>query len=421
MTNSALPATSAPVGRRAAAPRVDLTTARTLTHEAFTTQGEQCWGLEQEWVLRHPGDPQHRPGFADLRPVLARPLPGKSRITVEPGGQVELSTTPHRRVDDALDALEQDREELALRLAGRGWVMVDDALDLTRPPRRILAEPRYRCMEAFFDSCGPAGRWMMCNTAALQVNVSHDRADPAARWHLVHRLGPVLLAVFACSPGIDSGGHQWASLRQGIWSAIDPARTRPVATGDPGLAWLDYALTTDILLIRDADSAQAQQPGIPFGRWMAGDTAHRAPTVEDLRYHLTTLFPPVRPRGWLELRMIDALPAAVREVATLVVAAALHPRAAADLRSWLPDTSGWWLDAARYGLTHDGLAEAAGSLFQAVHPVLAEVTGRPDRIAAVREYASNHVADRLQPWGGRADEPAARTQVELTRRPCLPR
>ena len=396
--------------------RIDLLAASALTAEAFSPCGEQRWGLEQEWVIRRPDDPGHRATLEDLGPVLAEPLPGGSSLTVEPGGQVELSTTANLRLDQTLDGLALDRRELAARLSRRGFVMVDDALDLVRPPQRILSQPRYRCMEAFFDTRGPAGRWMMCNTAGLQLNVSHDPLTPQSRWELVHRLGPVLVATFACSPGRDANGQSWASLRQGIWSAIDPGRTRPVTSGSPGPAWLDYALAADVMLIHDdADNAETVLPGMSFEHWMVGDDQQRPPTAADLRYHLTTLFPPVRPRGWLELRMIDALPATAGEVAALVVAAALQPRVAAALREHLPDTSGWWVEAARHGLAHDGLAEAAQALFHAVQPALPDVTERPERIDAVRTYAETHVEARLQPWGDRPDrDDAPQTPVDLT-------
>jgi glutamate--cysteine ligase len=392
-------------------PELDAHAARSVAAEAFLPAGRGLWGVEAERIVYRTDDPAVRVPPAELR-LAGGPLPRSGRVTLEPGGQVEISTAPATDLDEVLDALQADIAELDRRLARAGLRAADCPLDAERPPQRVLTLPRYRAMEAFFDSAGPAGRWMMCNTAAVQVNLSHDPADPSRRWRVMHAIAPVLLAVFANSPGVDCGGRSWASLRQGIWSALDPGRTQAPDPAVPAArAWADYVLAADVMMIRVADEAVDVGPGLSFACWVRDGHPVGWPTADDLRYHMTTLFPPIRPRGWLEIRVIDALPPQVREIAVLIVAAAAQPQAAAALLRLLPDTTSWWLPAARLGLAHGGLAAAADALFEIADQTLPLVTHRPSRITAVREYRNSHVRHRRQPWDGVMDPLPGRTRV----------
>jgi glutamate--cysteine ligase len=398
-------------------PELDVDIARGITAEAFVPAGTRRWGLEVERIVYQVGDPAERVPYAELR-SLEGLLPSGSRVTLEPGGQVEISTAPALDLDAVLDGLATDTAELDARLGNRGLRAVDRALDIARTPQRVLAQPRYQAMEAFFDAWGSAGRWMMCNTAALQINLSHDPADSSRRWKVMHAIAPVLLATFANSPGLDCARRSWASLRQGIWQAIDPARTcAPCLTGPPREAWADYVLAADVMVIKTGAGSVAVAPGMPFARWLREGHPAGWPTADDLRYHMTTLFPPVRPRGWLEIRVIDALPPHIREIAVLTVAAAAQKELAGELLGRLPDTRSWWPAAARAGLADDQLASAAAMLFDITVGALPLVTSRPDRIKAVADYRTNHVLRRAQPWGGRmADAALGLTQVpELDR------
>jgi glutamate--cysteine ligase len=369
---------------------------------AFAPTGRDCVGVEIEWPVHRIGDVSARPSADDAAMLESLPLPAGSRITFEPGGQVELSTAPAPSATAALRAAETDSRELHRRMAAAGFACETLAVDGRRPPRRILQRPRYQAMERFFSERGAAGAWMMCNTASTQVNISHEQADPHQRWHTMNLIAPVLIATFANSPGRGGDGRCWASLRQAIWWSIDPLRTSPVRTDlVPELAWQEYALAADVMFINTGGgrgtSGTAVRPGLPFGRWMAAGHATGWPTIEDYRYHLTTLFPPVRPRGWLELRALDALPGWIRDVAVLTVAAACTADASRELRRHQPDTRGLWLAAARDGLNQPVLAEAARTLIAIVVEHLASVTTEPAHAALVEEFAARYVRRGLTP------------------------
>ncbi len=374
--------------------------AASLTEVTTRGDGRELIGIEREWPLRPVSSPADRADLPTLQRICDTPLPAAGRPTIEPGGQIELSTQPASSVDRALDALHLDTAELGDRLRRSGLTVHDVAVDVSRHPHRILTAGRYAAMEEYFAAHGEAGTWMMCNTASTQLNISHHPDRPADRWRLAHQLGPVLVAAFANSPGLDSDGTRWESLRQAIWWSIAPTRTRPPCTVRPAAeAWLEYALAADVMLVRgDGDTAHSQLPGFSFEQWM--DYGHEAgwPTADDFTYHLTTLFPPIRARGWLELRMIDALPSALLEVATVVTATALTVDAVMDsLLAGLPRTEHLWLDAARSGLAHPTLRQAATLLFDEVEGHLSVTTAVPERRAAVRRFADRFVAAGASP------------------------
>ncbi|MDQ1492411.1 MAG: glutamate--cysteine ligase, partial [Actinomycetota bacterium] len=165
-------------------------------------------GVEIELLTYPSADPLRRAPVSELRAIAdGNHLPAGSRITLEPGGQVEISTPPRPGLAQALPAAAADLAAVSAALRRAGLVPVARGLDPLRAPQRILDQPRYAAMEAFFDLEGFAGRTMMCSTASVQVNVEiGPPADVTARWRLAHAVGPVLVAMFAHSPVPGGGG-----------------------------------------------------------------------------------------------------------------------------------------------------------------------------------------------------------------------
>lgn len=395
-------------------------------------------GVELEWHLldlrtRHgPVDPNRLTTVLEHHLSDQDPLPAGGLLTREPGGQLELSSRPARSLTHCLTEVQTDVSRLRALLAAHGLGLLGTGMDPLRPPRRVLDAPRYVAMERFFDRFGPEGRTMMCSTAAVQVclDAGVDGSSAAGfrrRWELAHLLGPVLVASFANSPLACGRPTGWRSARQRVWARLDPRRTRPAWTSlglsahrngggqgtgsDPRLVWSRYALDAEVLCVRGHDGRWDVPSGLSFREWLRSG-ALRPPTWDDLAYHLTTLFPPVRPRGWVELRMIDAQPGDGWVVPAAVTAALIEDPVAADVatdvieRLWAGEhAEGWvvdgrpragtraplWERAARDALADPVIAAAARSCFVAALEALPRL-GVPVSVRAAAEaYHARYV------------------------------
>src|SRR5438067_207173 len=158
-----------------------------------------------------------------------------------------------------------------------------------------LHSPRYDRMTRYFDSIGPSGVRMMRQTAATQVSLDPGR-DPAARWRLLADLTPYLTAMFANSPRYAGGETGYRSFRARCWRLLDPSRTGIPHPALPACeAYTQFALdAVDMMRTTENGAYRA------FGDW-AADGQWTDVEWED---HLSTLFPEVRPRGYLEVRSI---------------------------------------------------------------------------------------------------------------------
>lgn len=412
----------------------------------FKTGPPARTGVELEWLVQDRSDPRALISVDRLDTALAPveapgAFPRGSRLTREPGGQVELSSPPATTLAACVEAMAADLAVLRRAAGAAGLALLGRGLDPYRDPPRVLDHPRYRAMEAFFDREGPWGRTMMRRTASLQVNL--DSGDDSTgvtgyrhRWALAHRIGPVLVAAFANSPLAAGRPTGWLSTRQATWGRMDPGRTRHPRHGpDPREAWARYALDARVLCIRAPGGATgpadgsppvapphappgspvdavpgrpparspqdwSAPPGLTFRRWLRGVPGLRAPTTDDLDYHLSTLFPPVRPRGWLELRMTDAQDGDGWIVATAVPAALLDDPVAADAAGAITEplcadgesvpSDEVWRRAARIGLADPDLAKAARALFAAAESAMARTGAPPALRQAVSDFAERY-------------------------------
>src|SRR6478752_3653912 len=326
-------------------------------------------GLEVEAHCFDLADPHRRPGWGQLTDVIEGlpRLPGGSAVTVEPGGAVELSGPPTDGPLPAIAALTADRAVLRQSFAEAGLGLVLLGADPLRPPKRVNPGDRYRAMERFFTASGTAdaGAAMMTSTASIQVNVDAGPRDGwAERVRLAHALGPTMIAIAANSPLLTGQFTGWLSSRQQVWGALDSARCGPIlgASGDdPTTDWARYALNAPVMLVNDPDP-QPVLDWVPFAEWADGRVplAGRRPTTADLDYHLTTLFPPVRPRSWLEIRYLDAVPDALWPAVVFTLVTLLDDeRAVAAAAEAVEPVATAWDTAARNGLGDRRLFEAA--------------------------------------------------------------
>jgi glutamate--cysteine ligase len=373
-------------------------------------------GVELEWLAVPLDDSGGAVRFDALQATAAslQPLSGGSRITFEPGGQVELSS-PALEGLACCTAVSEDATTLRTALESAGMALTGIGLAPGGARERVVRTPRYDAMEVYFDADGGAGRTMMRSTAAIQVNLDYGRGEERERrWRLAHDIGPVLTAAFANSPLFGGEPTGWRSTRLAVWFGVDPGRSAPVPRiGTCPDAWASYALDARVMMVRRSSEEEIPvTDGLGFRSWITDGHPLGWPTRDDLDYHLTTLFPPVRPRGWLELRMIDALPDPWWRVAVAVSDAVVtEPALDTCVRRASAPVKNLWREAARHGLAHPGLADAARDCFHAAVEVLPSRGADQPTIDATREFIDRYVDrgrcpadDLLQ--GGWSDGPA---------------
>lgn len=377
----------------------------------FKTGPPGVVGAETEWLVVDPLDLGAYVSSEKVRALMeaAGPPPAGSLVTYEPGGQVELSSAPQPGLAELHGALAAD---LAFTRKALGeFALVGHGVDPLRVPYMQTDDPRYLCMSAFFDTHSEEGGLpMMCATASVQVclDVGADSADAVRRWRLAHTLGPILVAAFANSPLRAGRRTGLKSSRQAIWNALDPGRTTAPAGADPAEAWARYALDARVMMRRTPDGGWLADPGTTFREWVATGE----PTEEDLEYHLSTLFPPVRPRGWYELRMIDALPEPYWPVPVALVTALLDDPVATRLAEEAAEpVAGRWREAARDALADRELARAARRCFAAARAALPRL-GAAALLPVMDDYYSRYIERGRCPADDLTLTPAARPVEE---------
>ncbi len=283
-------------------------------------------------------------------------LPDGGCVSFEPGGQIELSAAPApspsallRSLRATIPALHASAREHGIELLSLGIDPVNGVEDTTL----LLPGERYRTLTGFLEALGTGGVRMMRQTAAFQPSVDWG-ADPLARWRLLNAAAPYLTAIFAHSPvyrGVDSG---WRSFRARVWRELDGGRTGVFPCHDPVDEYLRFALDAPAILRGGEDG-----PWLPFRDW-------RDATPDGWRAHLTTLFPEVRPKGFAEVRCIDAVDPEWFAAPLLLLAGLCDhgpsSAAAGDLLG-APDAS-LLEPAARLGLRDPRMASVARDLFE---------------------------------------------------------
>jgi glutamate--cysteine ligase len=373
----------------------------------FKTGPPELVGAELEWTLHHAAAPHAPLEAATVRQALGRhtpavlnsghppdALPAGGELTLEPGGQLEISSAPATSVAALHAAVTADLAHLTDLLDDAGLVLGGHGIDPYRSPRRLLDTPRYTAMERFFDRRGRHGRTMMCSTAGLQVCLD---AGPAAelpvRWRAVQAAGPPMVALFANSgrhAGRDTG---LASARMAAWWGMDPRLTNPPVgpPDDPAAGWVRYALAAPLVCVRRDGDCWDPPPGATLHDWLQGALPD-PPTVADVDYHLSLLFPPVRPRGYLEVRYLDCQPGADWIVPVAVLTALFGDfrtvEAALEIAAPVAER---WHSAYRSGLADPALRRAAAALADLAGRRL-DRTGLP---ASVRTHVTETVQRRL--------------------------
>lgn len=225
-------------------------------------------------------------------------LPDGAYISFEPGGQIEISTAPKPSASEGIDSTQSLVKMLRDAMSNAGIELLALGVDpfnaIDSVPLQLHRE-RYTGMTRYFESIGPSGVQMMRQTAALQMNLERGE-DPKSRWRLLNGLAPIVVALFANSRQYEHRPTAWASYRAQLWRTLDPSRTGIIYDEAAHVErYLSFAL--DAIAMRGADAFR------PFREWINEPAVKR----EDWLFHLSTLFPEVRPKEFFELRSADTI------------------------------------------------------------------------------------------------------------------
>ncbi|HUJ37605.1 MAG TPA: glutamate--cysteine ligase [Hyphomicrobium sp.] len=238
-------------------------------------------------------------------------------ISLEPGGQFELSGGPlatlHETAEETTDHFYEVLnvgEPLGIGFLGLGF---SPKWTLAETPR--MPKDRYAIMTRYMPKVGSRGLDMMYRTATIQVNLDFaDEADMVKKLRVSLALQPIAAALFAASPFTEGRLNGFQSLRSEIWRDTDKARTGMLPFAfEPGMGYeryVDYALQVPMYFVYRG-GRYIDASGASFKDFMAGKLPAlpgETPTLDDWSDHLTTLFPEVRLKRFLEMRGADGGP-----------------------------------------------------------------------------------------------------------------
>jgi glutamate--cysteine ligase len=242
---------------------------------------------------------------------------GGGAISLEPGGQFELSGAPvetvHQTAAEVMAHLAQIREvatPLGIGFLGLGMTPSWSRGEIPRMPKG-----RYQIMTNYMPKVGSLGLDMMYRTCTVQTNLDFSsEADMVRKLRVSVALQPVATALFANSPFTEGRPNGFLSFRSEIWRDTDAARSGmlPWAFED-GMGferWVDYALDVPMYFVKRGD-AYIDVSGESFRDFFAGRNAKlpgERPTLSDWANHLSTIFPEVRLKRYLEMRGADGAP-----------------------------------------------------------------------------------------------------------------
>jgi glutamate--cysteine ligase len=242
---------------------------------------------------------------------------GGGAISLEPGGQFELSGAP-------VETVHQTHAELMAHLAqvrevagplGIGFLGLGMTPDWTRADMPMMPKGRYRIMTAYMPKVGTLGLDMMYRTCTVQTNLDFaSEADMVKKLRVSLALQPVGTALFANSPFTEGKPNGFLSFRSEIWRDTDNQRAGMLPWAfEPGMGferWVDYALDVPMYFVKRGDD-YIDVAGQSFRDLMAGKLpglpGERA-TISDWANHISTIFPEVRLKRYLEMRGSDCGP-----------------------------------------------------------------------------------------------------------------
>ncbi|MGB3140103.1 MAG: glutamate--cysteine ligase [Aestuariivirga sp.] len=242
---------------------------------------------------------------------------GMGNVSLEPGGQFELSGAPLQSVHDTCEEVNEHLvqvREIGDAL-GIGFLGLGASPTWTRAETPIMPKGRYQIMAPYMDKVGRYGRDMMFRTCTVQVNLDFgSEADMVKKLRVSLALQPVATALFANSPFLEGKPNGFLSFRSEVWTDTDKARSGMLPFAfEPGMGferYVDYALDVPMYFVM-RDGKYLNTAGESFRKFLEGKLPQlpgEKPVAKDWADHLTTIFPEVRLKQYLEMRGADSGP-----------------------------------------------------------------------------------------------------------------
>ncbi len=240
-----------------------------------------------------------------------------ANVSLEPGGQLELSGAPLQTIHETCDEVNahlREVQSVAERI-GAGFIGLGAAPVWTHEQMPMMPKGRYRLMTSYMDRVGTMGKTMMYRTCTVQVNLDFaSEADMVKKLRVALALQPIATALFANSPFLEGKPNGYMSLRSRVWRDLDPDRTGMLPfVFEDGFGfdrWVDYALDVPMYFVyRDGQYIDAL--GQSFREFLNGRLPAlpgEVPTLSDWADHLTTIFPEARIKKFIEMRGADGGP-----------------------------------------------------------------------------------------------------------------
>ena len=240
-----------------------------------------------------------------------------ANVSLEPGGQLELSGAPLETIHQTCDEVNEHLVEVQSVAddIGARFIGLGAAPHWSHDDMPLMPKGRYKLMDAYMGKVGTHGTQMMRRTCTVQVNLDFaTEADMVQKMRVALALQPVATALFSNSPFFDGKLNGHKSWRSRIWRSLDDARTGtlPFAFED-GFGferWVEYALDVPMYFVyRDGEYIDAL--GQSFRDFMKGELPAlpgEKPLISDWADHLTTIFPEARVKKFIEMRGADGGP-----------------------------------------------------------------------------------------------------------------
>lgn len=282
-------------------------------------------------------------------------------LTLEPGSQAEMSSRIHTDLRAMRDELCAFVGSLAQVSQGHGisWLGLGVQPFTARDDIAWVPKTRYRLMSAHLQQTGTLGLDMMKRTAGIQVNLDYsDESDAEAKFRTLMGISPLITALFANSPLENGKGTGFMSRRAAIWRDTDPSRCGllPFALEGRPLfsSYLEYALDVPMMFVmRDGGWCKVD---VPFRTFIRDGYQGLTARLADWELHITTLFPDVRLKRFIEARCSDSADASLAMAQVALIKGILYDAEALSQAWSLVEDLTWeqfqdlHLDVARAGL-----------------------------------------------------------------------